>query len=137
MYYEKMKPILENLEDKEIDIAGGSAVGMNLATVNSLIKYICNLTFGKKKYEDVQEEVQKIYEEADKLKRKSLQVIDKDKEILENILEAYKMRNDEPSKYQNECKNAVEFCMEVLKIAFETLELSNKVSKVRKQDAIK
>ena len=51
MYYEKLIPILSDLENKEIEIAGGSVVGMNLATINSLIKYISNLTLGKKKYE--------------------------------------------------------------------------------------
>lgn len=130
MYFEKINPILEDLENKEIDVAGGSAVGMSLATVNSLIKYICNLTFGKKKYEEVQEEVKKIYEEADILKQKSLHVIDEDKEILENILDAYKTRNENPKKYDDVCKSAVEFCIDVLNLAYDTFELSDRISKV-------
>lgn len=130
MYYEKMNSILEDLENKEIDIAGGSVVAMNLATINSLIKYICNLTLGKKKYEDMQEVVQEIYVQADELKRKSLQVIDKDKEVLEEILKVYRIRNDYPNNYENICKSAVMFCMEVLNLAYETLNLSNRISKV-------
>ena len=57
MYSEKMQSILNDLENKETEIAGGSVVGMVLATTNSLIKYIANMTIGKNKYEDVQDKV--------------------------------------------------------------------------------
>ena len=48
MYNEKLNPILNDLENKDIEIAGGSVVGMVLSTINSLIKYIANLTVDKK-----------------------------------------------------------------------------------------
>ena len=44
MYNEKLNPILADLENKEVEIAGGSVVGMVLSTINSLIIYISNLT---------------------------------------------------------------------------------------------
>ena len=130
MYYEKMNPILNDLENKETDIAGGSVVGIVLSTINSLIKYISNLTIGKKNYEDVQEKIKEILEQAESLKAKSLSAIDKDKEILEEILSAYKMRKEDKTKYQQVCKNAVDFCMEVVNTANETLKLSDEISKV-------
>lgn len=130
MYAEKMKPILDDLENKEIEIAGGSVVGMVLATVNSLIKYISNLTLGKKKYEDVQDKVQEILNQAEELKMETLEVIDKDKQVLEQILSAYKTRKEDESKYNEVCKNAVEFCMQVVDMAYNTLKLSDEISKV-------
>lgn len=130
MYFEKMQTILEDLENKEIEIAGGSVVGMVLSTVNSLIKYIANLTVGKKKYENVQDEIVEILSRAEELKGKSLQAIDKDKEILEEILLAYKIRKENEEKYQEVCKNATDFCMQVVYIANDTLKLANEVSKV-------
>lgn len=130
MYNEKLEPILEDIENKDVEIAGGSVVGMVLSELNSLIKYICNLTIGKKKYADVEEEVIKIKEDAENLKNDVLQIIDKDKEILEKILEAYKTRKEEPEKYQKVNKCAVEFCMEVTAKALETLKLANRISKV-------
>lgn len=129
MYNEKLMPILEDLENKEIEIAGGSVVGMVLSTINSLIIYISNLTLGKKRYEDVQGKIKEILIEAEELKIKSLQAIDKDKKILEEILEAYKIKKENKEKYQEVCKNAVEFCMEVLNIAKNTLDLTEKIAK--------
>ncbi|MBR0426619.1 MAG: cyclodeaminase/cyclohydrolase family protein [Clostridia bacterium] len=130
MYFEKMNPILNDLENKEIEIAGGSVVGMALSTINSLIKYIANLTINKKNYEDVQEKVKEILEKAENLKQNSLEAIDKDKEILEEILNAYKIRKENSEKYAQVCKEAVDFCMSVVNIANETLKLSDEISKV-------
>lgn len=130
MYGEKIEPILNDLESKEVEIAGGSVVGMVTATVNSLIKYISNLTLGKKKYEDVQAKVGEILKNADNLKTEALQVVDKDKEVLEGILKAYKVKKDDEEKYMQVCKEAVEFCMRVVDLAFKTLKLSDEISKV-------
>lgn len=130
MYAEKIEDILQDLENKDLEIAGGSVVGMILSTVNSLIKYIANLTIGKKSYLDVEEQVKQISEEAEELKKKSMLSIDKDKEVLENILVAYKKRKENPENYQQVCKDAVEFALEVVEIAYKTLELSKEIAKV-------
>ena len=130
MYKEKLENILNDVENKEIEIAGGSVVGIILATVNSLIKYISSLTLGKKKYENVQEEIKKILEEASKLKEESLNIVDKDKEILKGLLETYKNKKEDFSRYEAKCKESAEFCLKVVKIAFDTFVLSDRISKV-------
>ena len=130
MYAEKIVPILQDLEKKEIEIAGGSTVGMLLSITNSLIKYISNLTLGKKKYEDVQNEVKRVLERAQDLKKYSLEVIDKDREVLEELLNAYKLRKENQSLYETKCKQAVEFCMDVVEKSFETFKLSEEISKI-------
>ena len=130
MYYEKLNPILDDLENKNIEIAGGSVVGMVLSTVNSLIKYIANLTVDKKNYENVQEEIKEILVRADKLKQNSMKAIDKDKEVLEKILTSYKTRKENLEKYEQVCREAVDFCMDVANVANDTLILSDEISKV-------
>ena len=130
MYKEKIEDILDDIENKEIDIAGGAIVGMCLSIVNSLIKYISNLTLGKKKYEDVQDEVKNIIEEAEKLKKDCQDIIDKDKDLLEEILEVYKLRKEKPEQYEIVCKKAVDFCLDVLNKAFNTIKLAERISKV-------
>ena len=129
-YNEMLKPVLDDLESKEVEIAGGSAVGMILSITNSLIGYICNLTIGKKNYESVQEEVVNIKKEVDELKKEALIIIDKDKEVLEKILGGYKIRKENPEEFERINKEAVIFCLDVTKNAFETLKLADRISKV-------
>lgn len=130
MYSEKIEEILLDLENKDIHLAGGSTVGMVLSIVNSLIKYISNLTLGKKKYSEVQEDIKKILIEVENLKCKSLQVIDKDVEVLENLLTAYKERKENYERYDLINRETVNFCLDVTKIALDTLILSERISKV-------
>ena len=130
MHYEKIEGILQDIEEKQVDIAGGSVIGIVLSCLNSLIKYICNLTIGKKNYIEVEEQVKEILEQAEMLKQEALKAIDKDKEVLEEILQNYRKRREFPEKYQKANKKAVEFCMDVTQNALKTLQLSEKISQV-------
>lgn len=130
MYFEKLTPILNDIENKDIDVAGGSVVSMVLAITNSLINYTCNLTKDKKKYEDVRDEVLKIDEQAKKLQQKNLIAIDKDEEILRKMLKAYKNRKEEPEKLEQIYMESAEFCVSVTENALETLKLAEQISKI-------
>lgn len=130
LYNEKIKPILDDLENPNIELAGGSTVGMLLSITNSLIIYICNLTIGKKKYMDVEEEVRAIKQNAQMLKEKSLNAIDKDRIVLNNILKAYKVQKEEPQKLEDASKESVLFCESVMEDCFEDIKLINKLEKV-------
>lgn len=130
MYGEKIEELLGDVENSKIHLAGGSVVGMINATINSLIIYISNLTIDKKKYENVKSQVEEILKEAHSLKKQSVQIIDKDKDVLEEILYAYKLRKEDEVNFQNILKKAVNFCMEVLEISYRTLNLTERISKV-------
>ena len=130
MYYEKLMPILADLESKDVEIAGGSVVPMVLSIVNALIDYICNLTKDKKNYQNVKEEVLKIKEECEKLRRNTLKAIDQDEKILKEILAAYKKRNEEPEMLDEVSKKSAEFCIEVTENALNTLKLAKRISQV-------
>ncbi len=130
MYYEKLMPILADLESKDIEVAGGSVVPMVLSIVNALIDYICNLTKDKKNYQNVREEVLKIKEECEELRMNTLKAIDQDEKILKEILDAYKKRNEEPEKLEEVSKKSAEFCIEVTENALNTLKLAKRISQV-------
>ena len=74
--------------------------------------------------------VNEILINAENLKKQTLNIIDKDKEILERILDAYKLRKEDYDNYVKINKEAVAFCMEVLNLAFETLKLAKEISLV-------
>lgn len=130
MYYEKLLPILTDLENKDVEIAGGSVVSIVISITNSLIDYICNLTIDKKNYENVREEVVKIKKESEDLRKKSLEAIDMDEKIVREILEAYKKRKEEPEILEKVCKKSAEFCLIVTKNALSTLKLAKRISQI-------
>ena len=130
MSRKKFEDILLDIENPEIHFAGGSVVGFALSITNALIIYISNLTIGKKKYECVQNQVEAILKKAKELKKKSVEIIYEDKNILDKILFAYKRKEDDEEKYKKVLKGAVEFGMDVLKVSFDTYELSEKIEKV-------
>ena len=130
MYYEKLMPILADLENNEVEIAGGSVVCMVLSITNALIDYICNLTKDKKNYENVRDEVLIIKEESEKLRRKSLEAIDQDEKILKEILEGYKKRKEEPERLEEISKKSAEFCLSVTENALNTLRLAKRISQI-------
>lgn len=130
MYYEKLIPILSDLESKDVEVAGGSVVPMVLSIINALIDYICNLTKDKKNYQNVKEEVLKIKEECEELRRNTLKAIDQDEKILKEILAAYKKRNEEPEMLDEVSKKSAEFCIEVTENALNTLKLAKRISQV-------
>lgn len=121
---------LEDLADKEVEMGGGSLIGLNLASVCSLICYIANLTIGKKKYINVQKEAQNILDEATSLKELTVELIDKDKEVLEEILMTYKLREEAKEEYEEALVKAVDFSLEVLEKSVEVLNLVNRISKI-------
>lgn len=130
MYAEKIEELLLDLENSRVNIAGGSTIGMVLSITNALITYVSNLTIGKKNYQDVEFKVKEILKRAKYLKKQSLELIDKDKIMLDKILDAYKTRKQNEENYQNILKEAVEFCEEVLNISLRTLSLTKLISKV-------
>lgn len=128
MYQDKIKDILNDLENPQTHIAGGSVVGIILSTINSLIIYSCNLTIDKPKYLEVNDQVKNILEQAIKNKKEALNSIDEDNDILEKLLSKYKERKDNPSSYEEACINAVTFALKVITLAYETKKLSEEIS---------
>lgn len=130
MYYEKLIPILSDLESKDIEVAGGGVVPMVLSIINALIDYTCNLTKDKKNYENVREEVLKIKKESEELRKNTLEAIDKDEKILREILVAYKKKKEEPEKLEEISQKSAEFCLSVTENAVYTLKLAKRISQV-------
>lgn len=119
---------LDDLENSDVQMGGGSLIGYNLASVCSLICYIANLTIGKKRYIDVEDEAKEILGRAQELKEYSLSLIDEDKKMLEEILATYKLRNENKEEYENVCLRAVDFSFETLEKSIEVLKLTKDIS---------
>ncbi|MDO4666734.1 MAG: cyclodeaminase/cyclohydrolase family protein [Streptococcus sp.] len=70
---------------------GGSAAALSAANGISLTKMVCELTLGKKKYADVQEEISQIHKDSSRLQETLLVAIDKDTEAFNLVSAVFDM----------------------------------------------
>ncbi|MBP2623975.1 cyclodeaminase/cyclohydrolase family protein [Streptococcus oricebi] len=70
---------------------GGSAAALSAANGISLTKMVCELTLGKKKYADVEEEIKGVHADSSRLQASLLEAIDKDTEAFNLVSAVFDM----------------------------------------------
>ncbi|WP_250673473.1 cyclodeaminase/cyclohydrolase family protein [Paraclostridium ghonii] len=149
-----MKLVEMTIEDfsKEVDsnspAPGGGSVSALASNIGvSLARMMANLSFGKKKYENLDEDIRKEFTERfnklGDIREELLLLVDKDTESFDAYMKALKMpkETDEEKKYRKEAiKYATEFSIEVpfktASISLESLELLSHIAKYGNQNAI-
>lgn len=95
MYIEgKYKDYLDDLAAKKAAPGGGSAAAAAGALGVSLLSMVANFTIGKEKYKDVEAEIQKILDTAEKSRAELQKLIDEDVAVYQKVSVAYKMSKD-------------------------------------------
>lgn len=102
-----IEQFLEELSSKSPTPGGGGASGLVGAIGCALGLMVGNLTVGKKKYKDVEEEIVEVMKELEELKESLLVSIDDDAESFKPLAEAYRL-----PKGTEEEKKHKEFVME-------------------------
>lgn len=129
MYAQKtIEEFLNDLSSSNSIPGGGSAAALSGALNAAVISFIANLTIGKEKYAEVETEAQEILVESEELKKEMLLMIDKDSEILGDILDSYKA--GDRKKVKSVCRNAVEFSLDMTKKAIRLMRLSLEISEI-------
>ena len=70
---------------------GGSVAALSGALGASLSSMVCNLTVGKEKYNDVQDEIKDVLKKSEKLRKDLTKLIDEDTEAFNDVIKAFKM----------------------------------------------
>jgi formiminotetrahydrofolate cyclodeaminase len=70
---------------------GGAVAGLTAAAGAALISMVCNLTIGREKYEDVQDEMRGHLGEAEAARGAFLELAEKDERAFEAVMAAFKM----------------------------------------------
>lgn len=109
---------------------GGSISAFNAALAASLAEMVANLTIGKKKYIDVEEEMKQLVERAKKLREVFAKDIDRDADAYTKVFAAFKLpKESEEEKeirsnaIQKATMYAAQIPMEVALLADEMLDL--------------
>ncbi|RQD78684.1 MAG: formiminotransferase-cyclodeaminase [Halanaerobium sp. MSAO_Bac5] len=125
---ETIEGFLNELASEQSIPGGGSAAALSGALNAAVISFISNLTIGKEKYKDVEDEAKAILAESNQLKKEMLIMIDQDSQILSQILDSYKAGDQ--VKVKSVCSDAVEFSMDMTKKALRLMELTLAISKI-------
>ena len=123
-----LRDFSQALADKVSVPGGGGASAAVGAMGVALCSMVGNFTLGKKKYADVESEIIKLMEEADKLRNDLLNCIDKDAEGFEPLSKAYGIPKDEPGRDETleKClRDAAAVPMEIVELACKVIDLSD------------
>ncbi len=98
---QQLQTFLDQLASKASTPGGGSAAAIMGAMGAALISMVANLTVGKKKYEDVDAEMQEFLEQSEALRTRLTGMIQADVEVFDKVMAAYGMaRETEVDKEQ-------------------------------------
>ncbi|MCM8832711.1 MAG: cyclodeaminase/cyclohydrolase family protein [Candidatus Omnitrophica bacterium] len=89
-----LKNYFENLSAKTPVPGGGSAVACLACLSSSLVNMVLNYTFGKKGYEEFQEELEKIKKRNDEILKECTNFIEEDSKIYKKIEKAIKEKKE-------------------------------------------
>ena len=94
----KINEFTEVLASKEAVPGGGGASALVGSIGIALGNMVGSLTTGKKKYADVEEDIQKLMAEGEGLRIELLSLMDKDAEAFAPLAKAYGIPKDDPSR---------------------------------------
>jgi formiminotetrahydrofolate cyclodeaminase len=127
------KPVqtfLDELASSAPAPGGGSAAALAAAIGAALVSMVANLTVGKSKYADVQDDIQRILARSEELRHRCLALLESDVEAYTKVSAAYKMpRDTEEQKQarslaiQEALKGATAVPMQLAEACVEILEL--------------
>ena len=91
---------LDALASKQPTPGGGSAAAFTAAEAAALTAMVGRITLGKKKYIDVQQEMNEIVCQADELKKVLSELIDEDAEAFDAVMRAYRLPKETEEQKQ-------------------------------------
>ena len=122
---------------------GGSVAALAGAMGAALVSMVCNLTVGKKKYADVEEEIKAILEQSEALRKELMELLEADVAAYSEVAKAMKMpRETEEQKaaraeaLQKALKHATEVPLQVAEACVKVMELCRPVAEKGNVNAV-
>ena len=134
---------LDELASSSPAPGGGSVAALAGAIGASLTTIVCNLTIGKKKYADVEDDIKKLLEESEVLRKRFSKLVDDDTVAFNKVMEAYGLPKESEGQkalrsaaIQEATKEAALVPLEVMKHVIDALALTKVVATKGNQNSI-
>jgi formiminotetrahydrofolate cyclodeaminase len=109
---------------------GGSVSALSGALGAALVSMVCNLTLGKKKYADVQDDIAALVEKSEALRHELADLLEADVKAYTGVSQAYKLPKDTPDEQatrseaiQEALKKATVVPMQIAEACVKVLDL--------------
>ncbi len=143
MVEKKCSEFLEVLASKAPVPGGGGAAAMGGAIGMALSNMVGNLTVGKKKFADVEDEVKELLEKGYAIIEELKVLVEKDAEVFAPLSKAYGLPKDTPeqAKFKAETlekcsKDACSVPMEIMRKSFEGIKIHERMGQIGTKIAI-
>lgn len=138
-----LKEFIAQTASNEPVPGGGSIAALSGSIAASLAEMVANLTIGKKKYVEVEEEMKVVQVKLEKLRFEFLEMIDKDANSFDLVMQAFKLAKEtdeekaiRTQKIQEGLKVAALSPLEIARKAFEMMELCEVVVNKGNKNAV-
>ncbi len=135
---ESCEDLLNEVASKSPAPGGGSVAALSGSFGAALVSMVCNLTIGKKKYRDVEEDMNTVLSEAEILKKELLALSKEDVEAFNEVFKAFQIPDEEEKKESLEkaYKNAANVPLKVGKRCQRVMELAQITTRKGNKNAI-
>ncbi len=116
------KDFVEVLASKEPVPGGGGASALMGAVGTALGNMVGSLTVGKKRYADVEEDMQRMKAKADALQQEFLHLVDRDAEVFEPLSKAYGLPRETPEQQKHKAEVMAAVLKDACSVPFEIME---------------
>lgn len=86
-----IREFLDELASDSPAPGGGSVAALSGSLGSALSSMVCNLTIGKEKYEEVQDEIRDTLDKSEQLRKQLTELIDKDTKAFNDVMKAFRM----------------------------------------------
>ncbi|EMR74962.1 methenyl tetrahydrofolate cyclohydrolase [Thermoplasmatales archaeon SCGC AB-540-F20] len=118
---------LDELASNSPAPGGGSVAALSGALGTALSSMVCNLTIGKERYEDVQDEIKDALEKSEQVRMQLTELIDKDTEAFNDVMKAFRMPKETEEQKERRRQAIQEGYITAAKVPLETAKTCEKI----------
>jgi glutamate formiminotransferase/formiminotetrahydrofolate cyclodeaminase len=122
-----VKGFLSKLASSSPAPGGGSVAALAGSLGTALSSMVCNLTIGKEKYQDVQDEIKDVLKKSEILRKRLTELIDKDTEVFNDVMKAFKMPKETDEQIEKRKKAIQEGYKTAATVPLETARTCEKI----------
>ena len=124
---DSVRNYLEEISSNSPTPGGGNVSAFSGAVASSLGIMVCNLTIGKKKYADVEEEIKDIKFELSLAKEEFLNLAEKDNQAFDKVMQAFKLPKDTDEQKKKRSETIEAATLEAAEAPAEVLKYCGKI----------